>query len=126
MRPNPNPTEYEARCYELFVVKKLMYREIRAAMGLPATAVKGIGGAIRNGVLRYCEKMGIEPPPPRYQGRKPLPPIGHDDSDDTPKCRCGLRLSTRAEVATGSCSGCLPRSAKELAEKGIGQWTWCQ
>ena len=39
------------------------------------------------------------------------PQYGAVSHDKTPRCRCHLRLSTPAELASGQCSGCLPTSA---------------
>ena len=36
-------------------------------------------------------------------------------ADKSPRCRCGLRLSTPGELASGACSSCIP-SAREMAE----------
>ena len=58
----------------------------------------------REGKARY--KRGLWAPNPDRVAAK----------DQTPRCRCGLRLSTTDELTQGQCSGCIP-SSREMAER---------
>lgn len=59
---------------------------------------------------RIAKHLGVEIKTVRSYLKIYCDTDGKDDSDDTPKCRCGLRLFGNEEVP-GQCDRCLPTSA---------------
>lgn len=57
------------------------------------------------------ERLGISRLTARRYNANAGGSYGRDCSDKTPKCRCGLRLSTPEERQNGQCSDCIPESA---------------
>lgn len=103
-RTSAPPTEQERRAFELGQVRGLNYTVIGKRLGVTSQAAY-------SAARRYARKTGVEFKR-RYAGPD-FEDLGADNSDDAPKCRCGLRLP---------CHSCVPRSAKEIATKGMGAW----
>lgn len=104
-RINTDRIKRDAEIYRLTL--KLPGKVVAAKLGITPSQVC-------NATFRHRKANGIAPKhgggPEQVKPQTASEPLAIDHSDNAPKCRCGLRLSTPEELLQRHCSDCVPSS----------------